>query len=143
MPRDDAGTSLVEILVALVIAGTVIAALLAAVQTSIRSSAITFKASEVETVLFNASDRVARAPQRCEYDQYVQAAALAAGWPADSITVEVERLTASDDDPDTDWSAQVCPADVAAFDVQRLVITATDPTGEITRTRTVVKSDVE
>ena len=42
----------------------------------IRSSSIAFSGAEVETVLLNASDRVNRAPQLCDYEAYVDAAAL-------------------------------------------------------------------
>lgn len=139
--RGDAGTTLVEIMISIALMGLTVAAVLAAVQTSIRSSSIAFTAAEVETVLLNASDRIARAPQLCEYEKYVDAAAQAGGWETDATSVSVERLAANTGGSG-DWVAQTCPADVGPFDVQRLTITATDPSGEITRIRTVVKSDV-
>jgi Tfp pilus assembly protein PilV len=138
----DAGTTLVETLIAVTIMGMVVVALLAAVQMSIRSSALAFKASEVETVLLNASDRVTRAPQMCGYRVYVEAAALSEDWPASSVSVDVERLV-GETGTEADWRPEGCSSALEAFDVQRLTITATDPTGEITRTRVVVKSDVE
>jgi len=140
-PR-DLGSTLIETLLALAITGMVMVALLGAVMMSVRSSALSFKVSEVETVLINASDRVARAPQMCDYRVYVEAAALAEDWPSSSVSVEVERLT-GETGTEADWRPEGCTSAVSAFDVQRLTITATDPTGEITRTRIVVKSDVE
>ncbi len=137
----DEGITLIEIVITMALMGIVVSAVLAAVQMSIRSSSIAFKASEVETVLLNAGDRVARAPQLCNYEAYVDAAALAEGWSTDSVSVVVERLVANTGDP-SDWVPETCPADVAPYDVQRLTISATDPTGQLTRVRTVVKSDV-
>jgi len=52
----------------------------------------------------------------------------------------VETLVSNTGNPAADWGAQICPADVKPFDVQRLVITATTPDGNISRTTTVVKS---
>lgn len=139
--RRDEGATLVEIVISVLLLGIVVAAGLNAVQTSIRSSSLAFTVGNVETVLLNASDRIARAPQLCDYENYVDAAALAEGWDSDATTVTVERLV-TNTGAASDWAPQTCPADVGPFDVQRLTITATDPRGEVTRTRTVVKSDV-
>lgn len=139
--RHDAGVTLTEILVSIALMGVLITAILAAIQTSIRASSIAYKGAQIETVLINASDRVSRAPQLCEYEAYVDAAALAEGWPDTALSVTVEKLVANTGAA-SDWAAQSCPADVRPFDVQRLVITATDPSVGITRTLTVVKSDV-
>ena len=140
-PQRDAGVTLIEIVISIVLLGTIVAAVLGAVQASIRSSSIAYTGAEVETVLLNASDRIARAPQRCEYEQYVDAAALAEGWEVDATTVTVELLVANTGAA-SDWAPQTCPDDVEPFDVQRLTITATDPSGRLTRTLIVVKSDV-
>ncbi len=139
--RADAGTTLVEIMISIVLMGILIAGIMAGVQTSIRASSNAYNGAQLETVLINASDRVTRAPQLCDYEVYVDAAALAEGWPDSSVSVTVEKLVANTGAP-SDWAAQTCPADIRPFDVQRLVITATDPSGRITRTLTVVKSDV-
>lgn len=139
--RCDEGVTLIEIMVSIVLMSVIAGALLAAVQMSIRSSSIAFKGAAAETVLLNASDRIARAPQLCDYENYVDAAALAEGWDVAATTVTVERLVANTGSA-SDWSVQTCPADVGAFDVQRLTITATEPTGRVTRVRTVIKSDV-
>lgn len=140
-PADDAGVTLVEIIISLFLMGVLLAAILSAVQVSIKSSSSVFTGAQVDTVLINASDRVTRAPQLCNYDVYVDAAALAESWPTDTVSVTVERLVANTGAA-TDWEPQTCPADVRPFDVQRLTITATDPSGDVTRTLTVVKSDV-
>lgn len=138
----DRGSSLIEILISLVLIGTVVVSMMAALRSSITASSLVFEAAQVETVLLNAGDRISRAPQRCEYEAYVDAAAVAEGWPLSTTTVQVDLLVGDGTDP-SDWQTQTCPDDVSAFDVQRLTITATHPDGKITRTLTVVKSDVE
>ncbi len=137
----DRGSTLVELLISIVLIGVVVTSMLAALRTSVLASSLVFDAARVETVLLNAGDRVARAPQQCEYEAYVDAAAVAEGWPLDTTSVVVERLVGDGTDP-ADWQPQACPDDVTAFDVQRLTITAAHPDGRITRTLTVVKSDV-
>lgn len=132
----------VEILIAIVVTGTLVAATISATFTVISISGRSFTTAQVETVLINASDRVNRAPQLCDYDVYVQAAALAEGWDPSLITVSVELLRDNTGDLVADWETQPCPADVDAFAVQRLTITVTDPGGRITRDLTVVKSSV-
>ena len=139
--RRDQGATLTEIMVSVALIGVLLAALLGAVRASIQSSSIAFSGAEVETVLLNASDRVSRAPQLCDYEAYVDAAALSEGWDVATTSVSVEELVANTGNP-SDWQPQSCPADVSPFDVQRVTITASNPDGSITRTLTVVKSDV-
>jgi len=139
--RRDSGATLTEIMISIALIGVLVAALLGAVQASIRSSAVAFDGAVVETVLLNASDRVSRAPQLCDYEVYVDAAALAEGWDVSTTTATVESLVANTGAA-SDWQPQSCPADVKPFDVQRITITASSPAGGTTRTLTVVKSDV-
>jgi type II secretory pathway pseudopilin PulG len=141
MRRRDHGSTLIEIMISITLMGIVVAAVLSAVQVSIRSSSIAFTGAEVETVLLNAGDRINRAPQRCQYEQYVDAAAAAQEWGPETTTVVVEILVANTGAA-SDWQPQLCDTSVGPFDVQRLTISATDPGGRITRTLTVVKSDV-
>lgn len=140
--RHDRGSTLTEVLIAITLTGILVASVVAAVHTAVTSSSRTFTAAEVETVLINAGDRVQRAPQRCEYESYVDAAATAEGWDASAASVTVEQLVANNGTP-SDWAPQACPDDVGPFDVQRMTITVTDPSGSISRSLRVVKSDVE
>ena len=142
MARGDRGSTLIEIMISVVLIGVLLAAILSAVQLSIKASSTAYSGAELETVLINASDRVSRAPQLCNYDQFVQAAALAENWPTSSMSVTVEKLIPKDGAVPASWTAQNCPSDVRAFDVQRVTITATNPGAQITRTLTIVKSDV-
>lgn len=139
---DDDGLTLVEVVISLALMGIVVTGTLAAVGTSVRTSADAFDGAEIETVLLNASDRIARAPQLCDYEVYGDAAALSQGLDVSAVSSTVERLVANTGNPASDWGPQPCPADVGPFDVQRIVITATTP-GGITRSMTVVKSSVD
>jgi hypothetical protein len=139
--RADRGSTLIEMVLAIVLTGLVVVGLLAGIRTSIKASSVAYEGALLETVLINAGDRVSRAPQLCEYEAYVDAAAAANSWPADTITVTVEKLVANTGSP-SDWATQACPDDIKPFDVQRMMITATTPDGRITRTMTVVKSNV-
>ena len=142
-PARDAGVTLPEIIVSIALIGILIGALMAAVLAGVRSTSIAYNGAQVETVLLNASDRVARAPQLCDYEDYVDAAAIAEQWSPDTISVSVEELVANTGNP-SDWQplAKDCTKNFDPFDVQRLTITASDPSNQITRTLTVVKSDV-
>lgn len=137
----DRGATLIEMVLAVLLTGLVVLGLLAGIRTSVTASSIAYEGGQLETVLINAADRVQRAAQRCEYEGYVDAAALAQGWDVGTISVSAELLVANTGST-SDWAPQACPDDVQPFDVQRLTITATTPDGEITRTMTVVKSDV-
>lgn len=141
--RPDSGSTLIEIIISVVLMGTVVAALVAAVLTMIGASSTVFEAARVETVLLNAADQIDRARQQCDYTEYVEAAATAQGWQPEQIRVDGELLQSNTGDESIDWSVPDCSVtDVKAFDVQRLTITATDPSGSITRTLMVVKSSV-
>ncbi|BAN00986.1 type II secretion system protein [Ilumatobacter coccineus] len=138
----DRGSTLLEIVISIVLLGTIVASLVTAVLTMVRASSTVYEAARVETVLLNAGDQVDRSRQQCNYDTVVQAAALAEGWPAEQITVSVEVLQANTGDESADWAPQDCGTTLEPFDVQRLTISATHPTQAITRTLMVVKSDV-
>ncbi len=140
--RRDRGATLTEVLIAITLTGTLVVAVVSAILGSVKASSDAFQRAKVETVLLNANDKVNRAPQLCDYEQYVDAAALAEGWTVDDASVSVEILVANTG-ADTDWETQPCPADVAPFDVQRLTITVSDPAGRITESLTVVKSDAD
>jgi Tfp pilus assembly protein PilV len=142
-PRSDDGITLIEIVITISLLGLVVLGLLASIQTSIIASSTAYDGSQIETVLLNAADRVSRAPQLCDYEDYADAAALAEGWSVSTVSVQTEKLIANTGNPASDWGTQPCPADVGAFDVQRVLVTATTPDGGITRRMTVVKSSVD
>lgn len=138
----DVGSTLIEILISIALLATIVIALVTAVQAMLTSSSTIFEAAQIQTVLLNAGDQVERAPQQCNYDTVVQSAALAEGWPPEAVTVSVEILQSNTGDESVDWVPQDCASTVEAFDVQRLTIRAAHPDEQISRTLTVVKSDV-
>lgn len=147
--RRDEGVSLVEVVISIVLMGTLIVAILNAVTTSIRTSSVSRDAAQVETVVVNAADRINRAPVRCDingYTEYAVAAVRSQGW----WTNEGEFAQAADVrhefyDPSVSppWREGVCPADdFGKRVIQRVSVTITSPHESVSRTIQVVKSDV-
>lgn len=139
--RPDRGFSFIEVVVTIVLLGTVVVGVLAAVRASVHASTISRDAAEVETVLLNAVDRVNRASRtdiglQCDLSIPVQAAVQTAGWPATSASsAQWHRASGK-------WEPNACPAGgFAAGLVQRVEITVTNPSGNITRSIQVVKGD--
>ena len=138
-----------EIVISIVLMGTVVVAILNAVSTSIRTSSVSRDAAQVETVVVNAADRINRAPIRCDidgYTEYAVAAVRSQGW----WTNEGEFAQAADVrhefyDPTVSppWREGVCPVDdFGKRLIRRVTITITSPQRSVSRTIQVVKSDV-
>ncbi len=144
--RRDAGFSLVEIVMTITLVAVAIVPLIDATITSISASTIAREAAEVETVLANAADRVNRAPTLCDYRIYAEAAALSKGWPASSVTVTYQHYvpgaSALASDPGT-WASGACPGGARTPRlIQMATVSITSPSGDVTRSVKVVKSDV-
>ena len=143
-PRADAGYTLTEVLVSIVLMSIAVIPIMLAGIVSIRTSSQTRIAAKVETVLANAADRVNRAGERCTYDVYVQSAVLAQGWRDDqyAVTYQYFEPAASPVDPGT-WHTGACPGSQRPEGlVQKVTITVMSPDTKIHRTIVVVKSDV-
>ena len=145
-PR-DAGLGLVEIVAAVTLMSIVVVGVFQAAIVSIRSSTFSVRNAQTLTVLQNAADRLHRADLACDnnaYTQYVQAAALAAGWPAGQASVSTDHFIAPTKPTlEGSWEAGTCAGtEVTEHLVQRLTITVTSPQGGITRSMQVVKADV-
>ena len=145
----DRGVSAVEVVIAIVLIGTVVVAALNAMFTSISASTTSRNAAQVETAIVNAADRVNRAPKRCDYTIYAQAAVQTEGWPASSASVAHEYyIAAADPTQQGTWAIDpgltpACPADEPeTLLVQRVTIQITSPDGSVSRSIQVVKSDV-
>jgi hypothetical protein len=146
----DAGFTIVEVVMTIVLIAITIVPIIDATITSVRASSTVREVAEVETVLQNAADRVNRAPTLCNYDVYVQAAALAKGWAPSQATAQysyyVPGASALASDPGswaTDGTGTACPGGVrTARLIQMVTITVRSDSGSINRTIKVVKSDV-
>jgi hypothetical protein len=106
-------------------------------------------AAQVETAVVNAADRVNRAPKRCDYTIYAQAAVQTEGWEPDRATVTHEYyVPGSDATVQGTWQtgaagAPGCPGPAPTdLLVQRVTISITSPDGKVRRNIEVVKSDV-
>ena len=141
--------TLIEVVVTITLMSMVVGAILSAVATTITASAVSRSAAQVETALVNAADRVNRAPKRCDYTIYAQAAAQTQGWPASTVTVShryyVPGATATSTGswvvgpPSAPGCSGAAPSDLL---VQRVTVSLSSPDGKIRRSIDVVKSDV-
>ncbi len=147
--RRDSGVTLVEMVISIVLMGTVVIAILNATSTSIRTSSVSRDAAQVETVVVNAADRINRAPIRCDingYTEYAVAAVRSQGWWtnegefAEAANVRHEFYDPAASPP---WREGVCPADdFGKRLIQRVTVTITSPKETVSRSIQVVKSDV-
>ena len=145
---DSRGFTLVEVIIAIALMGTVAIASLSAVTTSVKTSSTSRAAAEVETALVNAAERVNRATKSCDYTIYAQAAVQTEGWPASAAVVTHEYYQPSGSPTVAgQWltgpaATPACPGVSSDLLVQKVTVRITNPNGNVTRTIQVVKSDV-
>jgi prepilin-type N-terminal cleavage/methylation domain-containing protein len=153
-PAPDRGFSLVEVVMAIALMGTVILAILDATFTSVKTSTTARESAEIQTVLQNAADRVNRADPGCDYSVFVRSAVQAKGWPATQASATYQYYSAGLDALAT-HPGQWLPSTpgTSKFDacgpsgarparlIQLVTISITDLSGH-TRTTQVMKSDV-
>ncbi len=145
----DSGFSLVETIISIALAGIVVVGTLSAVTTALTASSTSRSAANVETSLVNAADRVNRAPKRCDYSIYAQAAVQTQGWDPSTVSVSQQYyLPGVDPTAAGTWltgpaaSTGCAGSTPTELLVQRVAISITSPNGQVTRTIEVVKSDV-
>ena len=142
-PAPDRGFSLVEVVITIVLMATVLLAIMNASIAGIKTSSASTDLAQIETVLQNAADRVNRAPLKCDYNVYIQAAAQAAGWAPGLATAAYKWYQPGADATKTGtWHDGACSVGVAGKDVQLVTITIVSPNGKVTRSMQVVKSNV-
>ncbi len=140
----DDGFSIVEVIMTIVLMGIVLLPLMNAAITAVKSSSSSRRVAELQTVLLNAADRVNRAPVKCDYLVYVEAAAQTKGWAPEQATATYEwyqpGATAA---VAGTWQPGACNGPTPTLNlVQRVTITMTSPEANVSRTIQVVKSDV-
>jgi Prokaryotic N-terminal methylation motif len=93
--RRDSGITFIEILVAIVLVGTVVLAVLAATRTSIIASSTSREAADVESKVIAVADDIDRREQNCEETLEFR---------GDNVLEKIEHLT------DAGWQVGACPA---------------------------------
>lgn len=147
--HQDRGASFVEIIITISLLGVVVAAILTATATGIRVSSLDRAAAQVETAIVNASDRLNRAPKRCDYTIYAQAAVQTQGWEPSTVSLVHEYYVPGPSaGTEGTWTtgaptSPACPGPAPEdLLVQRITMSITSPNGDVTRSIQVVKSDV-
>lgn len=147
-PRRDAGVTLIEIMITIVLMGTLVAGILTLTQTSIIASKTSEEAARVESALLTAAERVERADRLqfpCDdtLPAPVEAAAqLKLGVPEDDVEsyawIVTEHL-----DGTGKWAPGACPGGVYQPNlVQRITITMVSPDTGLSRSLEVIKGDI-
>ncbi|HEX6659177.1 MAG TPA: prepilin-type N-terminal cleavage/methylation domain-containing protein [Ilumatobacter sp.] len=143
----DRGFSVVEVIVTITLMAVVLVPIMSAVASSLKASSEGRSAAQVETALVNAADRVNRAPQKCNYLHYAQAAVQTQGWSEDRASVKhAYYMPGATPAASGTWAVgadgyegcQISTTTVGL--VQRVTITITSPDGTIKREIEVVKS---
>ena len=144
VPCRDAGFSLTEVLVAVVLMSMAVIPILLACIMTIKTSSQVRTAAKVETILANAADRVNRAREGCDYDVFIEAAALSQGWSSGQAVAQYQYYEPADLPTSAgSWHDGACPGDIRPNGLaQKVTITVTSPDGSVHRTMEVVKSDV-
>jgi type II secretory pathway pseudopilin PulG len=140
----DDGFSIVEVIMTIVLMGLVLLPLMNAAITAVKASSSSRRVAELQTVLLNAADRVNRAPVKCDYLIYIEAAAQTKGWAPEQASATYEWYepgpTAA---VSGTWHPGACNGPTPTLNlVQRVTITMTSPEANVSRTIQVVKSDV-
>jgi prepilin-type N-terminal cleavage/methylation domain-containing protein len=142
--RNDAGFSIVEIVVTIAIMSVVVLAVLVGVITTIDASSRTRGLAQLETVIQNAADRVNRATPGCGYQLFAEAAARTQGWPATSVTVvEKHYVPGATAALAGSWVPNACSGTtITPLLVQMVTVTITNPETGATKSIDVIKSEV-
>jgi type II secretory pathway pseudopilin PulG len=159
----DSGYSLAEILVAVVLMGSIIVAIMGAMWAVVRSSAQNDDLAKVQAVLGSAADRIANykyleCPEQAEqypdynavsYARVGKAAVESVGWPDSTIEIIDYQFwnptTSSWQDSNTIQGTD-CNETVGlttSKTMQKITIRVTAPSGNSSSTIDIVKSDIQ
>jgi prepilin-type N-terminal cleavage/methylation domain-containing protein len=144
LDAEDHGFSLIEVVMTIVLVATVLIPIMNAAITSVKASSSSRRIAELQTVLLNAADRVNRAPVKCDYTVYIQAAAQTKGWAPSQASATYEWYEPGDSAAVAGtWHSGACNGPTPTQNlVQRVTITMTSPEANVSRSIQVVKSDV-
>ena len=153
----DAGFSLIEVLIVVLLMGLVVTAVLAALGTATKASAVDKEHAIAYSWLQAASDEIYRQPRvPCNsatdpvatYSTYAQAAPRPLSWDSTSASIAVvgvEYLGRSTPDADFEWDAAFCFEGGVYLDsplyTQRVTLQVTSPTGDLVKTLQMVKNE--
>lgn len=129
LPRRDSGVTFIEILVAIVLLGSVVLAVLAATRTSITASSTSRAAADVESRILAVADDIERAEQTCEGTLEFR---------GEDVLDKAEHLT------DAGWQIGACPVvdespRLEPNLVQRFTVTVWSKDRSVSRSIQVVK----
>lgn len=152
--RHDDGTTFIELLISIVLIGTVVIGVMAAVRTTViatRTEREHARAGQwlesagkaIETAPFGNCSLVAGVPQssvdaQAEYDTAVQAAPVPEGWSDYAISVAAD-IDVWDGSAWVPYSATTACYDDTGLRLQRILLTVANPAGAIIETVEVVK----
>lgn len=137
-PRDE-GTSLIEVLIAVVILGIAVPGLLSGLAAAALTSGIHRGQADAHVAIVSAADSLrddARNPYSCTLTTYdvLRGVVLPAGWSAGDV--QLDTATAQSGSWGGAFRTAACGP---ATDLQRLTLTATSPDGRATERLTVFK----
>jgi prepilin-type N-terminal cleavage/methylation domain-containing protein len=152
--RNDGGYTLIEMLVAIVLMGTIVLSIMGGMWAVVRASRQNDERAKVQAVLGAAGDGISNyryiaCPEVDEgYEQFGQKAAASVGWPLESVSIIDYQYW----NPETDsWAdsnsiqGSECNENVGlttSKTLQKLTIRATSPSGGYSGTIDIVKSDI-
>jgi prepilin-type N-terminal cleavage/methylation domain-containing protein len=150
----DGGYTLIEMLIAVVLMGTIVLAIMGGMWAVVRASAQNDERAKVGAVLGAAGDGISNyryiaCPEVDEgYEQFGQKAAASVGWPLSTVSIIDYQYwnpdTESWDDNNSIQGADCNPnvGLTTSKTLQKLTIRATSPGGGYSATIDIVKSDI-
>ena len=153
-PAHDRGYTLVEMLVAIVLMGSIVLAIMGGMWAVVRASAQNDQRAKVGAVLGAAGDGISNyryiaCPEVDEgYEEFAQKAASSVGWPLDSVAIVDYQYWNPDtrtwDDNNSIQGADCNPSVglTTSKTLQKLTIVATAPGGGYSATIDIVKSEI-
>jgi prepilin-type N-terminal cleavage/methylation domain-containing protein len=150
----DRGYTLIEMLVAIVLMGSIVLAIVGGMWAVVRASSMNDDRAKVQAILGAAGDSVVNYKHwNCPevngaYVEYVQKAAAAVSWPADSVAIteyEYWNPETRDWDPTNTIQGSGCNEGAGLTinkTMQRLTITATSPGSGYSNSIQIVKADI-